>query len=229
MGREPTWALWENRLVRVVGLDACPSGWIAVVLTERATSAHFLSDVSEVTQLGFFDVIGIDIPIGFPESGYRVCDALGKALLGPRASTLFPVPVREALAASTHEEATALARERSGAGLSRQSYGLRAKIFEVDEWLTNAPSPVYEVHPELSFLQLTGRVLDSKKTWAGLVDRQTALHKVGIDLTTIDPLVGRRAQPDDVVDAGVVAWTARRLGSGEATSLGTPPAPSIWR
>jgi len=215
--------------VRVVGLDACPSGWIAVVLTERATSAHFLSHVSELALLGSFDVIGIDIPIGFPESGYRECDALGKALLGPRGSTLFPVPVREALAAPTHEQATALARECSGAGLSRQSYGLRAKIFEVDEWIASAPAPVYEVHPELSFLQLTGRVLDSKKTWAGMVDRQAALRGAGIDLTTVDPSVGRRAQPDDVVDAGVVAWTARRIGNGEATSLGTRPAPSIWR
>lgn len=215
--------------MRVVGLDACPSGWIAVVLTERATSAHFLPHVSELALLGSFDVIGIDMPIGFPESGYRACDALGKALLGPRGSTLFPVPVREALAAPTHEEATALARERSGAGLSRQSYGLRAKIFEVDEWISTAPAPVYEVHPELSFLQLTGRVLDSKKTWAGMVDRQKALHGVGIDLSTIDHSVGRRAQPDDVVDAGVVAWTARRIASGKASPVGTPPDPSIWR
>ena len=220
--------MWKTDLVRVVGLDACPSGWIAVLLDGATVNAHHLTSIIELAALGPFDAIGIDIPIGFPTSGYRACDQAGKELLGARASTLFHVPVREAMAAATHEEASAIARHRSGAGLSRQSYGLRAKIFEVEAWAPSAPAPLYEVHPELSFRTLAGRVLESKKTWAGIVSRHVALRDAGIDLTTIPTSVGRRAQPDDVVDAGVVAWSARRLASGEAECVGMPPAPAIW-
>ena len=214
--------------MRVAGLDACPSGWIAVVLDEGIVSGHFLSHVGDIDALGALDAIGIDIPIGFASSGYRTCDALGRALLGSRASTLFPVPVRAALAAPTHEAATAIARELSGAGLSRQSYGLRAKIFEVEAWIGSSSAPVYEVHPELSFRHLTGRVLDSKKSWSGLMDRHDALCGAGIDLRSIDSQVARRGQPDDVVDAGVVAWSAQRIGHGVGVCLGTPPEPTIW-
>ena len=214
--------------MRVIGIDACPQGWIGVVVEGQAVEAYFLSAIHEVGALGVFDVIAIDMPIGLPVDGYRTCDVAGKALLGARSSTLFHVPVQAVLEAPTHEEATAISQSLTGGGVSRQSYGLRHRIFEVAQWRSTTATPVYEVHPELSFLALTGRVMDSKKTWSGMVDRQRALLNAGIDLRDVSATVGRRAQPDDMVDAGVVAWSARRIALGQGQHVGQPPEPAIW-
>jgi predicted RNase H-like nuclease len=97
---------------------------------------------------------------------------------------------------------------------------LKKKIFEVEKWLADAPCPVYEVHPELSFKQMTGAVVEPpKKTWAGMTARRAALLREGINLDHVGHDVGRRAGTDDVLDAGAAAWTARRILGGSARSI----------
>ena len=134
--------------------------------------------------------------------------------------------VRSALKAASHLTATALSMELSGSGISRQSYALRAKIFEVEQWLPTAPCDVWEVHPEVSFAILIGAPADApKKTWAGMVERRNALLKVGIDLDRAPSAAGSLAAVDDMLDAGAAAWTARRLLEG--TALSFPATPEV--
>ena len=168
-------------------------------------------------------VIAIDIPIGLPDHETRPADLEARKALATRWQTVFLTPVRPAIEATSYEEANRLAREITGAGISRQAYALRKKILEVDRWTSTSPLAVYEVHPELSFAQLAGTpVTSSKKTWAGAHEREQLLHDAGISLEGDLGLAGRRAGRDDVLDAAVAAWTARRITTGTAVRFGAP-------
>jgi len=206
----------------VVGVDACKTGWIAVVLRGDARAeAHHLPTIDSLPSVvDDAAVIAIDIPIGLPSSGYRTADLDGKRFLQRKHASLFLVPPRVVLQAPTHVEANALSVEITGRGISRQSYGLRAKIFEVEAWLRTAPCDVYEVHPEISFAVLLGTPCTaSKKTWAGMIERQDALTRAGIELRHIAGPAARQAAVDDMLDAAAAAWTAQRILDGEARTF----------
>jgi predicted RNase H-like nuclease len=103
--------------------------------------------------------IAIDIPIGLSDAGPRRCDALARRRLPGRSATVFNAPPRACLDhVDDYPGANARARQAGDQGLSRQSFGLLAKIREVDEFWPEAPGPIYEVHPELSFARLNGGV-----------------------------------------------------------------------
>jgi predicted RNase H-like nuclease len=127
--------------VVAVGIDACTSGWIAVALRPGAAGeAHHLASIDDLpAAIPDVSLAAIDIPIGLPEAGRRRADEAARAFLGPRRNSLFFAPVREALLAPTHAEATAVSFELTGAGVSQQAYRLAAKIFEVERWLAHAP------------------------------------------------------------------------------------------
>jgi predicted RNase H-like nuclease len=67
--------------------------------------------------------------------------------------------------------------------------------------------------------------LRRKKTWAGMVERLDALNAAGIDLNGVDPAVGSAVAVDDMLDAAVAAWTARRLADGVARPFPHDPLP----
>jgi predicted RNase H-like nuclease len=167
-------------------------------------------------------VIGIDMPLGLPDDGTRRPEALARRLLQNRKSSVFNAPVRGVLATANYDEANEVSRRRGGVGLSKQSYGLVEKIREVDCWHAAAPCRVVEIHPEVAFSALTGSArLPSKKSWLGALVRLRALAKVGLVLEdALDDQLSRAAV-DDVLDAAVVAWSARRVARGEGISL--PP------
>jgi predicted RNase H-like nuclease len=171
-------------------------------------------------------LIAIDIPIGLPEGGQRHADVAARQFLGRRRNSVFLAPIRSAAEALTHAEATATSRRMIGSGISQQAFALRRKILEVEHWLASATCPVFEVHPEVSFAMLLGRpATASKKTWAGMVERLDALNAAGIDLNGVDPAVGSAVAVDDMLDAAVAAWTARRLADGVARPFPHDPLP----
>lgn len=209
----------------VIGVDACKDGWLAVRLdSDRVARGLFARTLEEVASAapdaqGF----AVDIPIGLPDDGPRQADLEARRFLGARRSSVFLTPVRAALEAATHAEATAVARQRTGQGVSRQAYALAVKVLEADGWRERAPAPVWEVHPEVSFAVVLGRPASaSKKTWAGMQERSEALRSVGIDVSRVGE-AGARAAVDDVLDATVAAWSARRLVDGDAVSFPDPP------
>jgi predicted RNase H-like nuclease len=199
-----------------VGIDACKRGWTVVELAGDDVNIHYLHHLSELQiKVPGAEFVGIDMPIGIPEQGRRSADVAAKQLLGKRRNSVFYVPVRTVLEASTHYEATRVARQLMGQGVSQQSYSLGPKIFEVERWLPSAPCPVREVHPELSFWRLdTDGITASKKTWTGAMQRARALKKVGIDLDRAVGDGGEFGTVDDVLDAAAAAWSARRIFYG---------------
>jgi predicted RNase H-like nuclease len=208
-----------------VGVDACRAGWVAVVLESDAPArglvATTLAEVAGAVPRA--DGFGVDIPIGLPSRGRRRADVEARALIGPRRNSVFFTPVRAALLAPTHAEASRISRELTGQGISRQAYALGPKLLECERWRSEVGVPVWEVHPEVSFTRLLGRPpRSSKKTWDGMVQRREALSAAGIRLDRLGP-AGERAAVDDVLDAAVVAWSVRRLIAGEGRSLPDPP------
>jgi predicted RNase H-like nuclease len=149
---------------------------------------------------------------------------------------VFFTPVRAALEAPDHATASKLSLELTGAGMSQQSFALRRRIFEVERWLPDAPCPVWEVHPEVSFTFLMGASASaSKRSWSGMIERRNALLDAGIDLERVSGAAGVQAAVEDMLDAGAAAWTAKRLLDGTAHSIPNPPetdtagrAVAIW-
>ncbi len=177
-----------------------------------------------VDGLGSLHTVGIDMPIGLPESGRRRADQLARDLVGPRRSSVFYAPVRSAVTAATFRDANDESMRTVGHGLSQQAYALRSKILEVEQWRRIVDLDVREVHPEVSFAVLSGRHLPStKKTWAGTAERRALLADAGIVLPDDAGAAGHLAAVDDVLDAAVVAWTARRVLLRQACSLPDPP------
>lgn len=221
----------------VLGVDACPAGWVGIVLSGGMVRAVVHDDIGELVTVAAADAllgaIAIDIPIGLADRGIRQADVLARAAAGPRWASVFVTPVRAALHADTYAEALALSRALTGHGISSQAYRLREKILQVDTWrlrpqppsgrTTPGPPqscPVVEAHPELSFAAMAGAPLrDSKSTWAGMASRRQLLASEGIDLAGDLGLTGLRVGVDDVLDAAAAAWTARRVEAGSARRL----------
>ena len=213
---------------RVLGVDGCREGWVGVALDEPGPPrAYAAPDLLRLVALAEADgpvaVVGVDIPVGLTDEVERQPDLLAQRLLGPRRSSIFVTPVRAALAAPTHAAGVAVNREAVGKGFSIQAWGLRTKVFEVDALVRAGEDRVREVHPEVTFTRMAGRPPQhAKKTWAGQQERLALLAAEGIDLGALTGDTGAAA-PDDVVDAAAVAWSARRVASGDAVSLPDPP------
>lgn len=223
-------------MIQVVGADGYPRGWVAIALNGGAYggAASFRHFADILAAFPGAEVIGVDIPISLLPAGRREADRAAGALVGPRRSSVFWTPPREVVEALGYREAAARCLELTGQGLSRQSYGLRSKILEVDR-LVGADDRVVEMHPEVSFRAMAGRpLLHPKKTWNGFVLRKRLLAAAGIELP---PDLGGagEAGADDVLDAAAVAWSAHRVARGKACSVPEQPeqddrgrAVAIW-
>lgn len=215
-------------VVVAVGVDACKTGWIAVAVDDMGVlAAHYLPGITSLTEtVPDARVVAIDIPIGLPESGRREADLAARSRLGARRNSVFFTPPRAAVEAATHAEATAASVRLTGFGVSQQSFALAPKVREVDKWVQQAPFPVYEVHPEISFAVLLGAPASApKKSWAGMSQRRRALECAGLTLDHIRGDAALRAAVDDMLDATVAAWSARRIAHGQALMI-PDPAPA---
>ncbi|WP_433005974.1 DUF429 domain-containing protein [Kribbella sp. CA-294648] len=215
-------------MTRVLGVDACKAGWVGVLLEDDSVRAHVASTIelliAQAEHDGPLAVVAVDMPIGLPDKAPRQADLLARSAIGRLSSSVFTTPVRAALLAPTHRDAVLINRELTGQGLSIQAYGLRGKLFEVDQWVKRAGALVVEVHPEVSFAQLAGAPLTVRKsTWAGAERRRALLADAGIALNGELGLAGQAVGVDDVLDAGAAAWSALRVARGDAVSLPNPP------
>jgi predicted RNase H-like nuclease len=234
--------------MRVTGVDACRRGWVAVTLegagrpagqpdsTERAGSDAQLRGTAPIrvgavrvheTLAGVLDagveaaVVGIDMPLGLLEAGWREADRAVRGLLGPRRSSVFAIPPRAVWAQASYQAASRLCRELTGQGFSIQAWGLRAKLLEAGRYRGSCRHPLYEVHPELAFSAMAGAPLaHSKHTAAGRDLRRELLSRAGIALPADS---ARLAPVTDVMDAAAVAWSAWRIAAGRAVVLPARP------
>lgn len=208
----------EEGSTRVAGLDGCRRGWVMVTVSvdhHGPSTVEGVTDLSAViTRLerGALGAAGIDIPVGLSERGARRCDVEARKLIGPRRASVFPAPLRGVLGAHSYQEAVTRSRALSGKGMSRQAFGIVAKVGAVDLVMTpERQDHLVEVHPEVSFATLWGEPMaHGKKTRVGRAERLDALRRAFPD---IDDHAGTRingAAPDDVLDAFAVAWSAAR-------------------
>lgn len=207
-------------MTRVLGADACKGGWVGVVLDgDREPWATIARDMPTLIGLaGPVDVIGVDMPVHLSDDTDRPCDTAARRALSPHGSRVFNAPISAVLASATYEDAKQISALVLGKKISLQTWGLVPKIAEIDHWLPCAPCPVYEVHPELSFAAMCGRVIAaSKKTSEGAAQRRATLLKQGIAIPT------DVRETADLLDACAVAWSARRIARGEVICLPDPP------
>ena len=212
--------------MRVTGVDACRRGWVAVSLAGpgpgaaqvrclRVEAVRVHSSLAGVLHGDEASVVGIDMPLGLLESGWREADRAARGLLGPRRSSVFAIPPRAVWAQASYQAANQRCRELTGQGFSIQAWGLRAKLLEADLYRATCGHPLYEVHPELAFGALAGAPLEhSKHTEAGRELRRELLGQAGL----VVPLVPR-APVTDTLDAAAVAWSAWRIATGQAVVI----------
>lgn len=209
---------------RVLGIDAAGThGWVGIVLdvggfvSVRTGNLRELIDWAEPVAL-----IGIDIPIGHVPAGSRRADVEARRFVGPRGSSVFGAPRLEALAGGSYRDANAELVAAGVPKMSRQAWALLPKMAEAADVAAH-DHRVFEVHPEVSFCALGGEHLQwPKKSWNGLNERRRLLVDAGIDLPEQMADLGS-VVADDVVDAAVVAWSARRIAAGTARTLPDPP------
>ena len=96
----------------VLGVDACPSGWVGIVVgVDSQLGAVWAKTIDQlVAEVDDLTVAAIDIPIGLPTTGVRACDREAREFLGARRSSVFFTPIRDVLEAATFEEANAVSR-----------------------------------------------------------------------------------------------------------------------
>jgi predicted RNase H-like nuclease len=222
--------------MRVTGVDAGRRGWVAVSLAALSWAAGGITvTVRVAASLGVLlapdldpagattadtTIVGIDMPLGLLETGWREADRAARGLLGPRRSSVFAIPPRAVWAQASYPVANQRCRELTGQGLSAQAWGLRAKLLEANQYRQTCGHPLYEVHPELAFGAMAGAPLAaSKHTGPGRDERRRLLARAGIEIPagTATTLIG------DVLDAAAVAWSARRIAAGQAVTVPTVP------
>ena len=208
----------------VMGIDGCRDGWLAIRHGEDGSlEVKVVPSIVDVRPLA--DVVAIDIPIGLPESGPRVCDQLARAFVGPRASSVFPAPVRAVLGCSDYDAACASSQDKQGKSLSQQSFALVPKIREVDEALRGSEllrERVFEVHPEVSFAAWNEDPLEHPKKSAEGREQRLALIEQFFGryaFTFAREFSPKSVEDDDILDAYAAAWTAWRIAAGIADAL----------
>jgi predicted RNase H-like nuclease len=170
-------------------------------------------------------IVGIDMPLGLVEAGWRDADRLARGLLGPRRSSIFAIPPRPVWAQATYQAANQRCRELTGQGFSIQAWGLRPKLLEANEYLRTCGHPMYEVHPELAFGAMAGAPLPhSKHTAPGRDLRRELLVAAGISIPAVASRARALAPPvTDTLDAAAVAWSAWRIATGRAIVIPDQP------
>jgi predicted RNase H-like nuclease len=188
-----------------------PSGGTETPWVER------LADFDAVLRrIRGFQWVVVDMPLGLPADGcQRDCDRLAKQALGRHHSRVFPAPPRSLLGCSDYATFNREHRRQfGGTGVSRQTFGLMAKLRETDWALTPAlQETVCEFHPELVWQRLAGEPVLSKHQPAGLERRWGLLkeHFPGFgDLRGRHRVLGSGVHEDDLLDALVGLELARR-------------------
>lgn len=224
-------------MVYIAGVDGCKGGWLAI--RKDLESSEFTSEVRSsgdqlINQSTNPEVLALDIPIGLTDSGPRQCDLLSRTMLGkPRGRSVFPAPIRPAIAASDQREAISITRSVDGKGVSAQAFGLYPRIREIDEIIRSndeARGFVYEVHPELCFMAWNNGkpIQESKKSHEGMSIR-LGMVKSHFGAETVHAVRQRhplsQVADDDIYDAFAALWTAERINLGVADVI--PDIPEI--
>ena len=201
--------------MQILGIDGCRGGWIGIRYSLEALDWSFSAVLEDLFSSPMPTQAFIDMPIGLSSQGPRQCDRAARQMLGRKfSSSVFPTPARLALNGKDYPEANALNRQQSGSGLSKQSYYLLPKIYEVDRWLRNRSHPaelLREAHPEVAFHAINGASLcHKKKTAEGFQERLKLLSDLddrvpALAENILAATLRRNIAADDILDACCLA------------------------
>ena len=205
------------------GVDGCKSGWIVICLEDKnnwdwklCETIHEVIEYTSQTALTL-----IDMPIGLKNYGLeeRICDKAARILLGyPRMFSVFRVPPRPAVYASSYKDGCIISEQITGKKISKQTWGIVPKIKEIDTVFAKNPdlqNTIRETHPEVCFTCLSGSPMQhSKKTKTGITERLHVLKKVcpfseNIFTTLTRSISYKSALSDDIIDALAGALSAQ--------------------
>jgi predicted RNase H-like nuclease len=214
-----------GKVQQIAGIDGCQSLWLAIAHVPGSTSfvAQLLATSELPTQP--WTLAAIDIPIGLPDSGAREADGAARKLIGPRASSVFPCPIRPALDATSWQEACAITYRHNGHRISKQTFAILPKIRAVDECVrsTDLRQRLFEIHPEVSFASWQGApILYAKKDVRGQEQRRALIAgHFGPEAfaSVVAQISARSVAADDIADAFAALWSAERLFAGTAQRL----------
>lgn len=215
-----------------VGVDGAKDGWLAVWEGKEGLEFKVYASAQSLCEAHPDAVIAVDIPLGLSDHGPRAADEAARRLVGSRrASSIFSSPVRGILDARSQPEASTRHRVIDGRGFGAQSFAILSKIREWNDLLLASPEArgrVHEIHPEVSFALLNQRtgIASPKKTEDGaLLRRELLVREFGHD--RVEFLMAACRHPkvsrDDVLDAMVALWSARRIATGVAESFPAQP------
>lgn len=218
----------------LAGVDGCKRGWFRASRNTDTGELHFAVSAQArelLTTAPVPSVLTIDIPIGLPAAGSRDCDIAARAHIGPRRSSVFPAPIRPALGAESHDEASEITAKADGRRVGVQSWAIFPKIREVDELLASdapARAAIREVHPEVCFwawndkkpMEWHKRKAAGRAERLGLVERWLG---TGVLERARGAHLKKHLADDDILDAIAGLWTAHRIADGTAETLPTAP------
>jgi predicted RNase H-like nuclease len=225
-----------NNDVWLAGADGCPAGWMVAFVRPsggdvRTRVVPQFSAIASAPEAPA--VIAVDMPIGLPARigpAGRGPERAVRALLGARQSSVFPVPSRAAVYASSYLDACriALATSDPPRSVQKQLFLIGPRIREIDALLRAEPAlaaRVFETHPELAFWRLNGEqpLALPKKVKPGLALRRQLLIAAGYAPAVVEAAPPKGASPDDLLDALVCAAIARRIHAGTARSFPQEP------
>lgn len=206
------------------GITPCPGGWLVLpgrlagvtTIAEEAFVIRAFVDVLDYRPR--FDFAAVNIPFGYPEQPgvrFRHADEDARALVGwPRAVTLRPVPSRQALFATTREEALELEPWLTRNDL-RHFKWMREAAREIQPFHSRS---FYSGNSDLSFQHMNSdRPMTSNPYHeAGRVERLALIRE---KLPGVDEVISRvppvGAGQTHMYEAAAMLWTARRA-SGRA-------------
>ena len=225
--------------MRYVGIDGCKAGWFYIGMNEDDVWATGVFEtISGISKFLLESrLILIDIPIGLKGvdsyESQRCCDKQARAVLRPsRSSSVFPVPSRVALSATTYQQACEFNQAAINRRLSKQTWAIMPKIKEVDGFLRDnsiAQQRIREMHPEVCFWALNnGSAMEhNKKKAEGFHERKKVLSRICKHTDTIiydvlNRFRRKEVAKDDVLDAFVGVVTAKYFYDSLAALPATP-------
>ena len=215
-----------------IGVDGCRAGWTAAVLDHGELRLNvYKSIASLVKEYPLFDAFLIDMPIGLRNSLNQVRPEIdARKELGVKASSVFPIPSRDAVYAKEEEEQKKVNLRVLDKSLSKQSLAIIPKIRELDEFLNDYPeykNKILESHPEVNFTRLNGSVvLSKKKEESGLSERRHILSKY-LDKRDLSGMYDKAKElgcgQDDLIDAICLAITGALHAHGQSETIPDQP------
>ena len=212
----------------LAGVEPCAGGWLVAPgnlqgITLSPQPAYVIASLADVLDYRpSFSVVALHAPVGLTENPEerRSCDTVAKDRLGRLAGAVVPAPSRQLLDVHTLEEAQAVDRTIDIVRWRSLPKAVES-IREVQSWRQRA---VWEVNPELAFLQMNGGepLRYGRRTMHGRTERRSLLEAKlpGAEWVLRDRPQGVRE--GKLLDALADLWTARRIKARAITRLSDP-------